>query len=349
MQKFEYSETVDSCQSFGGEGRNRAGGLRRRSLQNVSLWRALAVMMTFAWGCADLGSGDDGEERPEDGAGEAEIDERSAAILGAAQGSVAPNVPRSGAVEIISPTGGCSGVLVGNAMVLTAAHCYGVAGAVSYYFDGKIQLAITGTTWHCLTGSPMDASGKCQEDRRISFERYDAAASPSAARDIMALFPGDFGTAWPGYISGWAAPGIWAGAIGINGVYDGGFYLYGRGYGTSAGNDNGIMRYAGYTNNSVALGASSYSITAPADPRGCRGDSGGPAEDATFGGTINGYVQGLFVSGMLSGECVKPGGTMNFTKMSANKMAWINQKRDGNGYGSGGCFTVNGPNAWQCN
>jgi hypothetical protein len=291
------------------------------------------MLVAFTTGCAvsadDYPDQDEQVETETDNdAPDVELSQHTEAILGGAMGSTYGAVP-SGAVEIITPGGGCSGVMVGSSMVFTSAHCHQV-NQVNGEFMGKIQLALSGTTWRCLTGSPESSSGKCREDRAIWFERYDSAPIPAAGRDFMVLFPGDFGAPWHGNVAHLAAHSIVTAQMG---GWDLTMTLFGRGFGTSSGADNGVMRFATFAMASAAETAGSFSYKAPANFRPCAGDSGGPYLVMSGNSASIGALLGIHTGAVESGDCARSGGKVIGTKLSSTKMDWVNVKRGDSGYG----------------
>jgi hypothetical protein len=298
----------------------------------------LALSLVLGAGCADIEAEEVGEE-----SANAEVEEQSFEILGGAQGSTMGGLP-SGAVEVFTPAGSCSGVMVGTSMVLTAAHCHPVPNS-SGFFNGRISLALSGTTWRCLSGGPTLSNGKCSGNASISYERYTADVEPSVGVDLMALFPGALGTPWQGNVAHLSVRRLWTGALGYDGTLSPSMTLFGRGPGTVGGNDSGIMRRATFREPNTDPSSSRFTYKAPTDFRSCGGDSGGPyLHNLTFHGS-HGYLIGTHVGNNgISGACTAAGATVYAAKFTQNKMGWISSMRRFNGFND--CFNVNG-NMWE--
>jgi len=100
---------------------------------------AISLLLAGCAGAVDPGNGEVEDDDPS-------IEVNRQEILG---GTVGGGV---GAIELAGASGSCSGSLVGEHMLVTAAHCFSDLGnALLGTVSRRVNYAQTGTSWRCMT------------------------------------------------------------------------------------------------------------------------------------------------------------------------------------------------------
>ncbi|WP_437733544.1 trypsin-like serine protease [Sorangium sp. So ce1335] len=249
-----------------------------------------------------------------------------------------------GAVEVVSTTGplqwSCTGTLVGDHMILTAAHCFDdvLGSALSGTVSAKLSYAVTGTTWKCLTGSP--STGKCTTFRNVYVRRLQQGGEVGA--DMAVVFTSVSGGSFSNVEDGDPADGIYTGHLSESEPYA----FYGRGPSNFEGTDDGTMRFM---HNALDYVDASHFVTDADAVRTCRGDSGGPYFFRD-GAVHSRWMFGIHSNSeyAIGGACAEVGGKSRGMRLTVNRINNINNFRSLRGLAPCTQFSSSFPDWWVC-
>jgi hypothetical protein len=299
--------------------------------------RNLLAVLATAWaglsiqGCGAAPESSAGEIAPPSGASD-DIGETQDPILQGVQGG---NV---GAVDIQLPLSACTGVLIGSRMIITTSSCFdGVLADTARRgtVAAKINYAVSGTAWKCMTGTP--SNGKCTVNRNVFVARTIPSTAPRPEFDYAFVFLNASGAPWANIVPSDPAFGFYDGNFGVGTPY----VFYGRGYNSTNGTGAAVMRFM---TDSVDWMGADYFITDAGSARLCLADFGGPV----LASSSDRWLLGIASNATMSGNCAKSGGKQRFTKSGwAMRQAIITARTEVN---IPQCrpFSADFPNYWVC-